>query len=76
MGNELTLEELAELIAAPADQLHEWRSLGLIGRESAHTFGPEDAQRIRLIQSCDEGSASKRSHGPSGSRDSSPATST
>jgi len=50
MGNELTLEELAELIAAPADQLHEWRSLGLIGRESAHTFGPEDAQRIRLIQ--------------------------
>ena len=50
MGNELTLEELAELTAAPADQLREWRSLGLIGRESAETFGPEDVQRIRLIQ--------------------------
>ena len=50
MGNELTLEELAELTAAPADQLREWRSLGLIGRESAETFRPEDVQRIRLIQ--------------------------
>src|SRR5439155_9664482 len=50
MGNELTLDELAELTAAPADQLREWRSLGLIGRESAETFGPEDVQRIRLIQ--------------------------
>src|SRR5205809_2429366 len=50
MGNELTLEELAELTAAPADQLREWRSLGLIGRESAQTFRPEDVQRIRLIQ--------------------------
>jgi len=50
MGNELTLEELAELTAAPADQLREWRSLGLIGRESAETFRAEDVQRIRLIQ--------------------------
>src|SRR2546422_7598051 len=50
MGNTLTLEELAELTAAPADQLREWRSLGLIGRESAETFRPEDVQRIRLIQ--------------------------
>ncbi len=50
MGNELTLEELAELTAAPADQLREWRSLGLIGRESAETFRTEDVQRIRLIQ--------------------------
>jgi len=50
MGNELTLDELAELTAAPADQLREWRSLGLIGCESAQTFRPEDVQRIRLIQ--------------------------
>src|SRR3989449_3707365 len=50
MGNALTLEELAELTAAPADQVREWRSLGLIGRESAQTFRPEDVQRIRLIQ--------------------------
>src|SRR3989442_1320005 len=50
MGNTLALEELAELTAAPADQLREWRSLGLIGRESAETFRAEDVQRIRLIQ--------------------------
>src|SRR2546426_12674602 len=50
MGNTLTLEELAELTAATVDQLREWRSLGLIGRESAETFRPEDQQRIRLVQ--------------------------
>src|SRR6266576_6923702 len=50
MAGELTLPEFSRRMGEPLERMREWRSLGLIGRESAETFGPEDVQRIRLIQ--------------------------
>ena len=50
MGNELTLQELADRTGTPGDDLRRWRALGLIGHESAETFALEDVQRTRLIQ--------------------------
>src|SRR5213594_2184065 len=50
MADEFTLREFSQFLAEPLERVREWRSLGLIGRESAETFGPEDVQRIRLIQ--------------------------
>src|SRR5205814_8136926 len=50
MADELTLPEFSRRMGEPLERMREWRSLGLIGRESAETFGPEDMQRARLIQ--------------------------
>src|SRR5207249_10901758 len=50
MADELTLRELSQFLGEPLERVREWRSLGLIGRESAETFGSEDVQRARLIQ--------------------------
>src|SRR5437667_9721686 len=50
MADEFTLREFSQFLAEPLERVREWRSLGLIGRESAETFGPEDMQRARLIQ--------------------------
>src|SRR5216110_2663611 len=50
MADELRLPEFSRRMGEPLERMREWRSLGLIGRESAETFGPEDVQRIRLIQ--------------------------
>ena len=50
MADEFTLREFSQFLAEPLERVREWRSLGLIGRESAETFGPEDMQRARLIR--------------------------
>src|SRR5437762_10215285 len=50
MADELTLPEFSRRMGEPLERMREWRSLGLIGRESAETFGSEDVQRARLIQ--------------------------
>ena len=50
MADELRLPEFSRRMGEPLERMREWRSLGLIGRESAETFGPEDMQRARLIQ--------------------------
>ena len=50
MADELTLQEFSRRMGEPLERVREWRALGLIGRESAETFGPEDLQRARLIR--------------------------
>ncbi len=50
MDSELTLEELSRRTGEPEERLRRWRSLGLIGREGAAGFAPEDVERVRLVQ--------------------------
>src|SRR5438552_1388506 len=50
MADRLTLDELGARSGAAVDSLREWAALGLIGRGGDDAFGPEDVQRIRLIQ--------------------------
>jgi hypothetical protein len=50
MSDGLTLDELARRLEEGADHLSEWRSLGLIGRAHSDTFGPDDVERARLVQ--------------------------
>ena len=50
MGEDLTLPELGRQVDEPPERLREWRSLGLIGRQGGEAFGPEDVQRVRLVQ--------------------------
>src|SRR5512145_2828332 len=50
MGEDLTLPELAGQVGEPPERLREWRSLGFIGRQGSEAFGPEDVQRVRLVQ--------------------------
>jgi len=50
MSDGLTLDELVRRLDEPTDHVHEWRSLGLIGRAQSDTFGPDDVERARLVQ--------------------------
>jgi len=50
MDDDLTLPELARQVGEPPERLWEWRSLRLIGSEGSEAFGPEDVQRVRLVQ--------------------------
>jgi adenylate cyclase len=49
---DLTLEELSERTGASPQVLREWRSLGLLGATAEDRYGPEDAERARIIELC------------------------
>ena len=50
MARELSIEELSRRTDEPMERLRQWQSLGLIGCEDSERFGPEDAERARLVQ--------------------------
>jgi class 3 adenylate cyclase/YHS domain-containing protein len=50
MGEDLALAELARQVGEPPERLREWRTLGFIGHPGSEAFGPEDVQRVRLVQ--------------------------
>lgn len=49
---ELGLEDLARETGEVAEQLVEWRSLGLLGAKECAGFSLEDVEVVRLIQFC------------------------
>lgn len=46
----LSVEELSAATGEPAERLQELRLLGLIGSDAEERFGPEDIERVRLVQ--------------------------
>jgi adenylate cyclase len=50
MRAELSLRELVQRTGEPLERLQQWHSLGLIGRAGSEEFGPEDVERVRLLQ--------------------------
>ncbi len=51
MGKRRTPAGVSQRTGEPTEQLQQWRSLGLIGRENHEELGPEDIERARFIQS-------------------------